>query len=117
MMKLYRIEDTNAAGPYMRDSHIVLPFTNSLHPEPFDDGIEEFDETYICAFESLESAANWFCKKSIEILSETKDFFLSVYEAPEEMVLIGGHQVGVVSEAMKLVEQYDVSKLDEFRRK
>lgn len=92
---VYRIETASGDGPYFSSLAIggALDYSPSQHPEPFEDGIEDFTSKHLCGFESIEQCENWFSVEDLKILHDTEDFYISSFRIDPKNVLFGNRQI------------------------
>ena len=131
-MRLYRVEDLEGGGPYGEDfgswcstsklfeRHQWSPKT----PSPGDDGghlplfmhvrhghgaPDRTVETRF-GFHTLKQLRSWFTPTARCNLSKC-GYFLSVYEAPDEYVHLGNHQLVFWLEGSEKVDELDLSEV------
>lgn len=97
MTTIYRIETFDGYGPY-RLGKIINTSPTFNRPMPFDDGIPikatpSVNPTFFCGFDSLDKLLQWFDSLNDLITLKQKEYFVAIYECPEEMVHRGQRQL------------------------
>lgn len=96
-MLVYRVQNEIGVGPYrtyrrhpvvqkMFDAH-----DSSSHPQPKDDGIEDFGEHHLSGFASVRDLRMWFEGFLSALIRH--GYSIVIVEVPESAVLYGGEQV------------------------
>lgn len=77
-------------------NNLLLDFyDDKIHPEPWDDQIEDFDIiNHLCGFASLSDLYRWF-DSTIHHLAKG-GFFIAIYEVAEEFISFGNKQLAFV---------------------
>lgn len=125
-MKVYRVEGSEGEGPYVVDpvSWCTTPrlferrHRSSKAPSPDRDGALLPTETKLqgewvdlhFGFRTLKQLRSWFTPAARRNLSE-RGYVLSVYEASDEYVHLGNHQLVFWLEGSEKIDERDLSEV------
>lgn len=95
-MKVYRMEDRYGNGPWGARTAGRRDFRGNTLPTPMDDNIANLPESpgrnIRCGVKSPADLRLWFDREDRAVLKHA-GAKIAVYEAPDDAVWIGGHQV------------------------
>lgn len=93
---------TLQAVGYHWDNLLLDFYDDEIHPEPWADGIEDFDIiNHLCGFASLTDLYRWFDSSLSHLING--GFFITVYEVAEEFIMLGNKQLAFIGSKATLV--------------